>query len=169
MRSCIRIFGISLLALSVTPWVFAAQDEQAEASTFVEISIEDILEEQIPLDAESTLYRPRNPRDPFVPLDKPKSYLEKGQEGPPGPGRILIGDIRIMGLVEAGGRPMVFFMGPDNKGYWLGEGARLMDGEIASIDMREGFVIFRQRIPDSQSIKPFRELVRRLHLPEREE
>lgn len=107
-------------------------------------------------------YDPENRRDPFRSLvenvprsgDKPR---------PPGVAGMLVGEIDLTGIVrdDAGGS-MAFFVGSDNKGYFLHVGERVYDATLFSIDGDKGEVVFRQEVDDPRQIKPYRDVVRRL-------
>jgi hypothetical protein len=57
---------------------------------------------------------------------------------------------------------VAFFNGSDNKGYFLKVGDALYDGKIIRIDRETGTVMFRQDVNDPRSIKPFRDVTKRL-------
>ena len=50
----------------------------------------------------------------------------------------------------------------DNKSYLVRQGDLLYDGEVIRVGANE--VVFRQNINDPQSVKPFREVTKQLHV-----
>jgi hypothetical protein len=70
--------------------------------------------------------------------------------------------------VQKGKEYLAFFNGSDNKGYFLKVGDQLYDGRIIQIDRQLGQVIFRQEINDPRSIKPYRDVTKRLYTAEEE-
>jgi hypothetical protein len=53
--------------------------------------------------------------------------------------------------------------GSDNKSYLLRKGDVLFDGEV--IDVKTNELTLRQNVNDPQSVKPFRDVVKRLNAP----
>jgi hypothetical protein len=70
--------------------------------------------------------------------------------------------VDLVGIVQKGKGALAFFNGSDNKGYFLKVGDVLYDGKIIRIDRRTGTVVFRQDINDPRSIKPYRDVTKKL-------
>ena len=75
---------------------------------------------------------------------------------------MLISEINLVGIVQKGRQAIAFFNGTDNKGYFLRVGDALYDGKITRIDRKTGMVMFRQDVNDPRSIKPYRDVTKRL-------
>ena len=64
--------------------------------------------------------------------------------------------------MQKGRTAFAFFNGSDNKGYFLKVGDTLYDGKITRISRNPGVVMFRQEVNDPRSIKPYRDVTKRL-------
>ena len=106
-------------------------------------------------------YDPAGRRDPFRSLVDAANTVGKGPR-PRGIAGMLISEVDLVGIVQKGKGAMAFFNGSDNKGYFLRVGDGLYDGKITRIDRRTGNVVFRQDINDPRSIKPYRDVTKRL-------
>ncbi len=106
-------------------------------------------------------YDPAGRRDPFRSLVDALNSAQKGPR-PRGIAGMLISEINLVGIVQKGRQAIAFFNGTDNKGYFLKVGDALYDGKITRIDRRTGTVMFRQDVNDPRSIKPFRDVTKRL-------
>ena len=106
-------------------------------------------------------YDPAGRRDPFRSLVDAANTIGKGPR-PRGIAGMLISEVDLVGIVQKGKGAMAFFNGSDNKGYFLRVGDTLYDGKITRIDRRTGIVVFRQDINDPRSIKPYRDVTKRL-------
>jgi hypothetical protein len=124
--------------------------------------VEKILREQEDLlKGERFVYDPAGRRDPF------RSLLEivKPSQGkrPPGIAGMLVTEIDLVGTIkDRSGGDLAFFMGSDNKGYFLKVGDEVYDGTLIAVDPRAGTVTFRQQVDDPRLIKPYRDVVKRL-------
>ena len=111
-------------------------------------------------------YDPAGRRDPF------RSLVEqtKGEKGPrpKGIAGMLISEVDLVGIVQKGKDNLAFLNGSDNKGYFLRVGDQLYDGKIIQINRQTGQVVFRQEINDPRSIKPYRDVTKRLYSAEEE-
>ena len=112
-------------------------------------------------------YDPAGRRDPFRSLVDPLNTLSKGPR-PRGIAGMLISEVDLVGIVQKGREHMAFFNGSDNKGYFLRVGDSLFDGKILKIDRSSGMVMFRQDVNDPRSIKPYRDVTKRLASAEEE-
>jgi len=106
-------------------------------------------------------YDPAGRRDPFRSLVDAANTVGKGPR-PRGIAGMLISEVDLVGIVQKGKGALAFFNGSDNKGYFLRVGDTLYDGKIIRIDRRTGIVVFRQDINDPRSIKPYRDVTKRL-------
>jgi type IV pilus assembly protein PilP len=121
-------------------------------------SLQEILEEPNP--ADSYRYDPRGRRDPFQSLIGPAPTLQPGQR-PPGPPGFLIDEIKLQGVVKTRQQGLVAMVnGPDNKGYLVKVGDKVLDGEV--IRITPGSIVFRQEVNDPTRIERFREVVKEL-------
>lgn len=110
-------------------------------------------------------YDPAGRRDPFRSLVDSLNSTKKGPR-PSGIAGMLIGEVDLVGIVKKGARYIAFFNGSDNKGYFLKIGDTLYDGKIIKIDRSSGSVVFRQEVNDPRSIKPYRDVTKKLALAE---
>jgi hypothetical protein len=106
-------------------------------------------------------YDPAGRRDPFRSLVDPLNSAQKGPR-PRGIAGMLISEVDLVGIVQKGRESVAFFNGSDNKGYFLRVGDTLYDGKITKIDRSSGTVMFRQDVNDPRSIKPYRDVAKRL-------
>ena len=106
-------------------------------------------------------YDPAGRRDPFRSLIDPLNSPTRGPR-PRGINGMLISEVDLVGIVQKGKQAVAFFNGSDNKGYFLKVGDALYDGKIIRIDRATGTVMFRQDVNDPRSIKPFRDVTKRL-------
>jgi Tfp pilus assembly protein PilP len=146
----------------------AASDESEKAKDEQNSkTIEKIIEEsENVLAGRGFSYDPAGRRDPFRSLVE-QIKAEKGPR-PKGIAGMLISEVDLVGIVQKGRDNLAFFNGSDNKGYFLRVGDQLYDGRIIQIDRHTGQVVFRQEINDPRSIKPYRDITKRLYSAEEE-
>ncbi len=106
-------------------------------------------------------YDPAGRRDPFRSLVDALNSAQRGPR-PRGIAGMLISEVDLVGIVQKGRAGIAFFNGSDNKGYFLKVGDQLYDGKITRIDRKTGSVVFRQDVNDPRSIKPYRDVTKRL-------
>ena len=106
-------------------------------------------------------YDPAGRRDPFRSLVDSLIAGKPGQR-PRGIRGMLIAEVDLVGIVQKGRTAFAFFNGSDNKGYFLKVGDTLYDGKITRINRNKGVVVFRQEVNDPRSIKPYRDVTKRL-------
>ena len=113
------------------------------------------------LEGRGFTYDPAGRRDPFRSL---VDSLIAGGPGkrPRGIRGMLIAEVDLVGIVQKGRTAFAFFNGSDNKGYFLRVGDTLYDGKIIRIDRKTGTVVFRQDVNDPRSIKPYRDVTKKL-------
>jgi Tfp pilus assembly protein PilP len=123
----------------------------------VQQSLQEILEE--PATGETYRYDPQGRRDPFQSLVGPKPALQPGQR-PPGVPGFMIDEIKLQGVVKTKQGLVAMVNGPDNKGYLVHIGDKLLDGEVIRITASS--VVFRQEVNDPTRIERYREVVKDL-------
>ncbi len=146
-----------------------AQEESAPAEVAEEKAPQNVAEtiNRIMQDNEAMLegrgftYDPAGRRDPFRSLVDSLTVGKPG-ERPRGIQGMLISEVDLVGIVQKGREAMAFFNGSDNKGYFLKVGDTLYDGKITRINRNQGIVVFRQEVNDPRSIKPYRDVTKRL-------
>src|SRR5262245_60149538 len=130
-------------------------------------TIEKIIEEsESVLAGRGFTYDPAGRRDPFRSLVE-QTKADRGPR-PKGIAGMLISEVDLVGIVQKGRENVAFFNGSDNKGYFLRVGDQLYDGRIIQINRANGQVVFRQEINDPRSIKPYRDITKRLYSAEEE-
>lgn len=132
----------------------------ATTGTDVQQTLEEILEE--PQGAETYRYDPQGRRDPFRSLVGPAPKIEPGQR-PPGVPGFLIDEIKLTGIVRTKQGIVGVVSGPDNKGYLIRVGDKVLDGEV--IRITPSSVVFRQEVNDPTRIERYREVVKDLTPP----
>ena len=121
-------------------------------------TLQEILEE--PSSPDAYHYDPQGRRDPFQSLIGPAPRLQPGQR-PPGPPGFLIDEIKLQGVVKTRQQGLIAMVnGPDNKGYLLHVGNKVLDGEV--IRITPSSLVFRQEVNDPTRIERFREVVKEL-------
>jgi len=124
----------------------------------IQQSLQEILEEPSAPDAYH--YDPQGRRDPFQSLIGPAPKLQPGQR-PPGPPGFLIDEIKLQGVVKTRQQGLVAMVnGPDNKGYLVKVGDKVLDGEVIRITPTS--IVFRQEVNDPTRIERFREVTKEL-------
>jgi len=130
---------------------------RASTTTTVEQSLEEILEE--PTAADAYRYDPQGRRDPFQSLVGPTPKIQAGQR-PPGVPGFLIDEMKLQGVVKTKQGHVAMINGPDNKGYLIRVGDKVLDGEV--IRITPSSVVFRQEVNDPTRIERYREVVKDL-------
>ncbi|MEE9291343.1 MAG: hypothetical protein V3U83_00295 [Acidobacteriota bacterium] len=137
-------------------------DGDETAPTDVAETINRIMQDnEAMLEGRGFTYDPAGRRDPFRSL---VDSLLAGKPGarPRGIRGMLIAEVDLVGIVQKGRSAIAFFNGSDNKGYFLRVGDTLYDGKITRINRNTGVVVFRQEVNDPRSIKPYRDVTKRL-------
>lgn len=132
----------------------------ATTGTSVQQTLEEILEE--PAGGDTYRYDPQGRRDPFQSLVGPAPRIQPGQR-PPGVPGFLIDEMRLQGVVKTKQGLVAMINGPDNKGYLIRVGDKVLDGEI--IRITPSAVVFRQEVNDPTRIERYREVVKDLTPP----
>ncbi len=128
--------------------------------TSVQQSLEEILEE--PQGAETYRYDPQGRRDPFRSLIGPTPKIDTSVR-PAGIPGFLIDEIKLTGIVKTKQGTAGVISGPDNKGYLIRVGDKVLDGEV--IRITPSSVVFRQEVNDPTRIERYREVVKDLAPP----
>jgi Tfp pilus assembly protein PilP len=123
----------------------------------VQQSLQEILEE--PATGEAYRYDPQGRRDPFQSLVGPAPKLQPGQR-PAGVPGFLIDEMKLQGVVQTRQGLVAMINGPDNKGYLVHVGDKVLDGEV--IRITPSSVVFRQEVNDPTRIERYREVVKDL-------
>ncbi len=141
----------------------AKQAPEEQPAAHDDSAVREILRQQEELlRGQAFSYDPQDRRDPFRSLFAPDKSTRGGPR-PPGVAGMLVGEIDLTGIVEdTETGHLAFFVGSDNKGYFLRVGERVFDATLIAIDGKEGSVTFRQEVDDPRQIKPYRDVVRRL-------
>ncbi|HEV7920595.1 MAG TPA: pilus assembly protein PilP [Thermoanaerobaculia bacterium] len=126
----------------------------------VQQTLQEILEE--PTTGETYRYDPQGRRDPFQSLVGPAPRLQPGQR-PPGIPGFLIDELKLQGVVKTKQGLVAMINGPDNKGYLVHVGDKVLDGEVIRITASS--IVFRQEVNDPTQIERYREVVKDL-IPE---
>lgn len=138
----------------------AATTGTAVTGTSVQQTLQEILEE--PTGADTYRYDPQGRRDPFRSLVGPAPKIDQGVR-PPGIPGFLIDEIKLTGIVRTRQGIVGVIAGPDNKGYLIRIGDKVLDGEVVRITPSS--VVFRQEVNDPTRIERFREVVKDLTPP----
>lgn len=132
----------------------------ATTGTSVQQSLEEILEE--PQGADTYRYDPQGRRDPFRSLVGPTPKIDTSVR-PAGVPGFLIDEIKLTGIVRTKAGIAGVIAGPDNKGYLIRVGEKVLDGEV--IRITPSSVVFRQEVNDPTRIERYREVVKDLTPP----
>lgn len=161
-----RYFAVSLLLVlaavasvvaQTAPEATATDTSATTTGSDVQKSLEEILEE--PTTTDTYRYDPQGRRDPFRSLIGPTPKLEPGQR-PAGVPGFLIDEIKLQGIFRTRAGLTAMINGPDNKGYSVRVGDKVLDGEI--IRITPSSVVFRQEVNDPTRIERYREVVKDL-------
>lgn len=128
-----------------------------DTATDVQKTLEEILEE--PTTTDTYRYDPQGRRDPFRSLIGPTPKLEPGMR-PAGTAGFLIDEMKLQGVFKTKAGLTAMINGPDNKGYLLRVGDKVLDGEVIRITQTS--VVFRQEVNDPTRIERYREVVKDL-------
>jgi len=124
----------------------------------VQQTLQEILEE--PTSADNYRYDPQGRRDPFQSLIGPRPAIQPGQR-PPGVPGFLVDEMKLQGVFETKkGVFTAMVLGPDNKGYPIRVGDKVLDGEVIRITPVS--VVFRQEVNDPTRIERYKEVVKEL-------
>jgi Tfp pilus assembly protein PilP len=156
-------FLVSLVTVSFIMATVVAQTPPPEAQTEtvagseIQQTLEDLLDESTTTD--TYRYDPQGRRDPFRSLIGPAPKIDTGQR-PPGIRGFLIDEMKLQGVFKTRQGLTAMVSGPDNKGWQLRVGDRVLDGEV--IRVTQNSVVFRQEVNDPTRIERYRERVMEL-------
>jgi type IV pilus assembly protein PilP len=154
----LMLASIALRAQTATSTASTTATGTTETTTTKDVqeSLEEILEEQ---SADAYRYDPQGRRDPFRSLIGPTPTLDKGSrpEGLPG---FLIDELKLQGIFRTRQGYTAMMNAPDNKGYSVRVGNKVLDGEVIRITATS--VVFRQEVNDPTRIERYREVVKDL-------
>jgi type IV pilus assembly protein PilP len=119
-----------------------------------------IEQEEAALSGRAYTYDPAGRRDPFRSLLVREDRTPGAR--PPGVAGMSIDEIVIHGIWKTRNGYVAQVRATDNKSYLVRAGDLLYDGEVTRVGPNE--VVFRQNINDPQSVKPFREVTKQLHV-----
>jgi len=142
---------------ATTATTATAASATTSTSSNVQQSLQEILEE--PSTGETYRYDPQGRRDPFQSLVGPAPKIQPGQR-PPGVPGFLIDEMKLQGVVRTKQGLVAMINGPDNKGYLIRVGDKVLDGEVIRITQTS--VVFRQEVNDPTRIERYREVVKDL-------
>lgn len=162
----LRHFGFSLLIVAAAVMSVVGQTATTtttatsgtDTASDVQKSLEEILEE--PTTTDTYRYDPQGRRDPFRSLIGPAPQREPG-ERPPGVPGFLIDELKLQGVFRTRQGLSAMINGPDNKGYTIRVGDKVLDGEVIRITPTS--VVFRQEVNDPTRIERYREVVKDLN------
>ena len=150
--------GAPAPSTATTTTTAATSTTAPSAEPNMQQTLQEILEE--PTSPGAYHYDPQGRRDPFQSLIGPAPKLQPGQR-PPGPPGFLIDEIKLQGVVKTRQQGLIAMVnGPDNKGYLVHVGDKVLDGEV--IRITPSSVVFRQEVNDPTRIERFREVVKDL-------
>ncbi len=160
--------GLILILVASAPAFPRTQTPPAEAegqgapATGDSEAVETILREQEQLlRGQRFSYDPAGRRDPFTSLIE--NVVLVGGKRPKGIAGMLVAEVDLVGTIkDRSGGNIAFFMGSDNKGYFLRVGDAVHDGTLIAVSPTSGTVTFRQQVDDPRLIKPYRDVVKRL-------
>ena len=157
----VTIVAGALLASIALRAQTASSSTAASAATTatmdVQQSLQEILEE--PESTDAYRYDPQGRRDPFRSLIGPTPKIDAGNrpEGLPG---FLIDELKLQGIFSTRQGYTAMVNAPDNKGYSVHVGNKVLDGEVIRITATS--VVFRQEVDDPTRIERYREVVKDL-------
>ena len=155
--SIVTVAMLGSIALRAQTATGTGTSTAATTSQDVQQSLEEILEE--PESADAYRYDPQGRRDPFRSLIGPTPKIDAGNrpEGVPG---FLIDELKLQGIFKTRQGLTAMVNAPDNKGYTIRVGDKVLDGEVIRITATS--VVFRQEVNDPTRIERYREVVKDL-------
>ncbi|MCL4523022.1 MAG: hypothetical protein M1453_05345 [Acidobacteria bacterium] len=115
----------------------------------------------------ATAAAPSARRDPFQPLiSKTDTGKTAPEKLPPGPGGLMVSTLRVEGIVRAPSGMIAVISNPQQRVYFVREGAALYDGTVERITLdanANGSVVFRERGKDPFGKDVDRQVVKRLY------
>ena len=156
----VLVLAAGVFAQTQTTTTATTTEAPADTSgTSVQQALEEILEE--PTGADAYRYDPQGRRDPFQSLVGPAPRVPRDRV--PGVPGFLIDEMKLQGVVRTRQGLVAMINGPDNKGYLIRIGDKVLDGEV--IRITPSAVVFRQEVNDPTRIERYREVVKDLTPP----
>lgn len=154
------VAGALLASIALRAQTAGSSTAAATATTAtedVQQSLQEILDE--PESTDAYRYDPQGRRDPFRSLIGPTPKIDAGNrpEGLPG---FLIDELKLQGIFSTRQGYTAMVNAPDNKGYSMHVGNKVLDGEVIRITATS--VVFRQEVDDPTRIERYREVVKDL-------
>lgn len=159
MNDRIKLFAVAALAsgIAASPALFGEEKKAAAAAPPPAES--SASQDSSTVEGRAYVYDPAGRRDPF------KSLLvrEAGKPGerPPGIAGLSVDEMELQGIWKTRSGWIAQVKGADNRSYLLRKGDLLFDGEV--IDVKSNELTLRQNVNDPQSVKPFRDVTKRLN------
>lgn len=144
------------------------QEEEGELGEFGEESVDfgkvdELLEQdaEVMSDPGTYSYDPGARRDPFRSLMQRSAETNENRERPEGVPGLLVDEIAIQGIFMLPEGPVAQVVSTSqDTSFLIRPGDQLWDGEVVSMTLNE--VVFKQDTDDPNSLKPFREVVKKL-------
>lgn len=127
-------------------------------------AVDDLLamDEEVLSSPDAFTYDPGARRDPFRSLLRKRRKNDDRRERPDGIPGLLIAELRIEGIFILDDGPVAQVKSASERtSFLLRPGDELWDGDVVRITLGE--VVFKQSVNDPTALKPFREVVKRLH------
>lgn len=155
--SIVTVVSLASIALRAQTATTTGGTSATTTTQDVQQSLEEILEE--PESADAYRYDPQGRRDPFRSLIGPTPKLDDSNrpEGLPG---FLIDELKLQGIFKTRQGFTAMVNAPDNKGYSVRVGDKVLDGEVIRVTATS--VVFRQEVNDPTRIERYREVVKDL-------
>ena len=155
--SIVTVVSLASIALRAQTATTTTGTTATTTTQDVQQSLEEILEE--PESGDAYRYDPQGRRDPFRSLIGPSPKLDDSNrpEGLPG---FLIDELKLQGIFKTRQGFTAMVNAPDNKGYSVRVGDKVLDGEVIRVTATS--VVFRQEVNDPTRIERYREVVKDL-------
>lgn len=155
----LRIHLAALIALGLPGGLAFAQAKGPATATPAPQAAPAPAADESAVEAKPYTYDPAGRRDPFRSLLVREK--EKNVKGLTGLASLSVDEIELEGLWKTKSGFLAQIKGADNRSYLLRKGDVLYDGEV--LDVRPNELVLRQNVNDPQSVKPFRDVVKRLN------
>ena len=146
----------------------STDDSEGELGAFGQDSVDfgavdELLEQdaQVMSDPGTYSYDPGARRDPFRSLIQRSADPNEERERPEGVPGLLVDEIAVQGIFMLPEGPVAQVVSTSqDTSFLIRPGDQLWDGEVVSMTLNE--VVFKQDTDDPNSLKPFREVVKKL-------
>ena len=126
-------------------------------------AVDELLEQdsEVMSDPGTYSYDPGARRDPFRSLIQRAAETDEDRERPEGVPGLLVDEIAVQGIFMLPEGPVAQVVSTSqDTSFLIRPGDQLWDGEVVSMTLNE--VVFKQDTDDPNSLKPFREVVKKL-------